>query len=636
MTETSTSNKFEFKAETRQLLDILIHSLYSSREIFIRELVSNASDALEKLRFESIKGTAIRDNDLPLEIKISLNETDNTLTISDTGIGMTMAELSKNIGTIAKSSSAEFIEQLKENKSDANSIIGRFGVGFYSVFMAAKEVIIRSQSYKTDALPAEWRSEGTGEYELTELNGTEMKRGTEILIKLKDDAKDFASKARVENIIKSHSAFVSFPIYIENERVNTLPAVWREPKSKVTPEQYKEFYTSIAHDFDEPLDTLHIAVDAPIQYSALMFIPKRANDFFGIKREEYGLDLYVRRVLIKHQMKELLPEYLSFVKGVVESEDLPLNVSRETLQENPFFAKIASNIHTQILSHLGKMAKEDPGKYETLWKEHGKYIKLGYTDYAHRDKVNELLRFNSSFDTEKDALVSLDDYVSRAKEGQKEIYFISGPTKASILANPHLELFANKGIEVLFLSDPIDEFVLTSIAKFKEFDFKSIDSIDLSALDKFESVKTREAAPELNEEEKKDFDALLVKMKEWLGDKVKDVKSSKRLLDSPVCVTDDNSAYSASFMKMMKLAQKDFSVEPKVFEVNPDHPLIRSLLLVFKQDNNDEFVKEISEGLLENALLIEGSLTEPHKLVGLFNKTMTKAAEMYARQIRQN
>ncbi|MEJ2507326.1 MAG: molecular chaperone HtpG, partial [Ignavibacteriaceae bacterium] len=411
-TKKADTKKFHFKAEVKQLLDILVHSLYTSREIFLRELISNSSDALDKIRFESNKGTEIADNDLPLEIRIDFDEKKKLITVKDTGIGMTREDLINNIGTIAKSGSAEFLKQLSENKQDANNIIGRFGVGFYSVFMVAKEVIIKTKSHKKDETPITWKSDGLGDYELSELN-EEMKRGTTIEVHLKDDASEFAEKYRLESTIKKHSNFIQFPIYLEKEKVNTVSALWREPKSSIKEEQYAEFYKYLSYDSEEPLETIHISVDAPIQFNSLLFIPKKNNEWYRYNRDDYGLDLYVKRVLIQHKNKDLLPEYLGFVAGVVDSEDLPLNISRETLQENVIFSKIASNVTSQVLSHLQKLAKDKPEQYLKFWKEHGQIFKLGYMDFTNHEKFMSLLRFNSSTSKDSSELISLEDYAGR-------------------------------------------------------------------------------------------------------------------------------------------------------------------------------------------------------------------------------
>lgn len=625
--------KFEFKAETKKLLDILVHSLYTSREIFLRELISNASDALDKLRFESNKGTDIEDKDLPLEIRITFDDKKNTVTISDTGIGMTRDEMIANIGTIAKSGSEEFLKQLSESKEAVNNIIGRFGIGFYSVFMVAKEVIIKTKSYKKDEPAVEWKSDGLGDYEIADLDD-KINRGTTIEIFLKDDTKEFADKYRLEGIIKKHSNFISYPIYLDKEKINTIAAIWREPKSSIKKEQYDEFYKFLTYDTEEPFETIHTSVDAPIQFNALLFIPKKSYEFWRFNREDYGLDLYVRRVLIQHQNKDLLPEYLSFVKGVVDSEDLPLNISRETLQENIIFTKIAQSVTSNILSDLIKVAKDSPERYAEFWKEHGKIFKLGYMDFSNADKYQQLLRFNSSVSKDEKELVSLEDYVARMKKDQKEIYYALGTSKEAIDLNPHLEIFKAKGLEVLYLYDPVDEFVVTSIRKHKDFDFKSVDGVNLKDLDKFEDViKDEEPKESFSKEDDKTFGKLLLKMKEILGDKVTEVHESKRLKGSPSCLINPDDTMSSTMQKILKMSNQGMAMPPqkRLMEINKDHKLIRNLVNVFKKNENDQFIVDTTEQLYESALLLEGSLDDPHKLVNRLNKMLTEASELYSK-----
>lgn len=632
MRDTNTSSKtYEFKAETRQLLDILVHSLYTSREIFLRELISNASDALDKLRFESIKGHDIVGKDLPLEIKVDFDDKNKTITVEDTGIGMTADELVRNIGTIAKSGSAEFVKMLKENKAEANNIIGKFGVGFYSVFMVAKEVIIHSRSFRKDTKAVVWKSDGQGSFEISETN-KEIKRGTRIEIRLKDDAHEFADKFRLQSIIRKYSSFISFPIYLGKEKINTIAALWREPKSNIKPEQYNEFYKFLTYDTEDPADVIHNSVDAPIQFSALLFIPKKNQDFFGLNRDHYGLDLYVRRVLIQHQNKDLLPEYLSFVKGVVDSEDLPLNISRETLQENIIFTKISNNITTQVLNHLIKKAKDEPEKYAEFWKEHGRTFKLGYMDFPNLEKFTQLLRFNASFCKDEKELVSLEDYVSQMKENQNEIYYALGSSRDAIDVNPHLEFLKKKGVGILYLYDPLDEFVLTSVRKYKDYEFKSVDAVDPSKLEKIKDSDDRNQQFEpLSKDDEKHFDSLLAHIKKILGDKVTDVRESKRLTDSAVCLVNTDDSSSAAFQKLIRMASKETPEPKRIMEVNRDHKLIRNLLKVFKSNSNDEFLKTVVEELYESALLIEGDLNDPHKLVKKLNKLLEQSSGWYVK-----
>jgi molecular chaperone HtpG len=629
MTEDKTATQYEFKAEVKQLLNILVHSLYTNREIFLRELISNASDALDKLRFESNRGTEIANNDLPLEIKIDFDKDAHTIKISDTGIGMTKEEIIENIGTIAKSGSADFLSQIVENKEDANNIIGKFGVGFYSVFMVADKVTVTSKSFKKDAQAIKWESDGLGSYEIAELD-EDMQRGTIIDIHLNKESEDYADKFRLQQVIKKHSNFISFPIKLDNEVINTIAAIWREPKSSLKDEQYNEFYKFLTYDTELPLKHIHMSIDAPIQFNSLLFIPKKNTDMFGMNRDDYGLDLYVRRVLIQHKNKDLLPEYLSFVKGVVDSEDLPLNISRETLQENLVFTKIANSVTNQVLSFLKKLSKDEPDVYKEFWKEHSKYFKLGYTDFMNKDKFMELLRFNSSIKESADDLISFDEYIERAKEEQKEIYYISGNSRDAINLDPHLEIFRKKGIEVLYLYDPIDEFIFSSISDYKEYNFKSVDQADLKKIEKFDSVEAeKEKAEELTKDEKLHFDSMLEKIKEILGDKVTEVKISERLQNSPACLVNPDDSMSASMQKIMNIVNKDNQIPKKIFEINKDHKLVRNLLKIFKEDSKDQYIENVVVQLYESALLLEGYLADPHRLVNRINSLLEDSSEWY-------
>lgn len=624
-----TENQFEFKAEVKELLNILVHSLYTNREIFIRELISNASDALDKLKFESNRGTEIFQSDLEQEISIKIDDKENWLKIIDTGIGMTKDEIINNIGTIAKSGSAEFLKQLSENKDQVNNIIGKFGVGFYSAFMVSDKVEIISRSYKKDAKTIKWVSNGLGSFEVSEIEG-DFPRGTEITVYLKEDSKEFAEKTRIENVIKKHSNFVTFPIKFEGEQLNTISAIWREPKSSIKPEQYNDFYKFQSHDFDDPFHIIHKSVDAPIQFNALLFIPKKNMDIFGFNRENYGLDLYVRRVLINHQNKDLLPEYLSFVKGVVDSEDLPLNISRETLQENVVFSKISNTVTKQVLSELEKMAKDDKEKYAQFWKEFARIFKMGYADYSNQEKFVELLRFDSSSNENKEQLVALADYVSRMKEEQKEIYYMTGTSREALATDPHLEIFKRKGLEVLYLYDPVDEFVISSVNKYKEYDLKSVDQVDLKSLDKFEtSEDKKDKVKKLTKDDTKQLDKLLKKMKEILGEKVTDVKISERLESSPACLVNSDNTMSASMQKMMNMMGNNDTIPAKIMELNEDHKLVRNLLKVFKTDASDKYIVDVTEQLYESSLLLEGYLADPHKLVNRINSMLEESSNWY-------
>lgn len=622
--ETKVQEKFTFQAEITQLLDILVHSLYSSREIFLRELISNASDAIDKLRIISLRGESFHQKDLPFEIKISFDQDAKMLVITDTGIGMTKDELVKNIGTIAKSGSSEFIKALKAGESDAKEIIGRFGVGFYSVFMVANEVKIKTRSYQPEETGYIWKSTGSGDFTITEMEES-ANRGTSIEIYLKDEAVEFASKERLEEIVKKHSGFISYPIYLAAERVNTITALWKEPKSNIKPEQYAEFYKFISHDFEDPEGHIHYAIEAPIQFNALLFIPKKNFDFFGMNRDNYGLDLYVRKVLIQHQSKELLPEFLSFVKGVVDSEDLPLNVSRETLQENAIFGKISREVTKAVLNDLIRRAKEDPEQYKRIYKEHGKQIKLGFNDHNNREKYLELLRFDSLNNSDPEKLISLDDYKTGLKADQKEIYHALGTSRESLLADPAIEIFKKKGIDVLFLLDPVDEYALNMCAKYGELDFVSVEKADISKLDAFVDVEVDEnKLPELVAEDEKVLQDLASNIKEILGDKVKEVKISKRLSDHAVWLAGENEMFSASFRRMMKGSNPMFDSfgASKVMEINKNSAVIRNLLNIYKGDKSSPVIPRVVNVLYLAAELGSGDLKDPFILVKEMNSIL--------------
>lgn len=660
----------QFRAETRKVLNILTHSLYTNREIFLRELLSNASDALEKARFLQNKGESVRDPDVPLEIRISADKEQAVLTVADTGVGMTEQEMIDNLGTIAKSGSEQFLRDREAEKaqpgdtpeagaktdadaegqedednaveaevvesdgsrSDASQIIGHFGVGFYSVFMVADKVEVTSVPALGDGTPHVWTSDGTGSFTVNALEGDEAKdlrRGTTIRAWLKDDAKEFLEKFRLESIIRGHSNFLPFPILLEGERVNTTPALWREPKFSIKKEQYDEFYKFLTYDSKPPLDVIHLAVDAPVQFTALLFIPDTAQDYFNEQKDEWGLDLYVRRVLIERSNNELIPNYLAFLKGVVDTEDLPLNISRETLQENVVLRKISQTIVKQVISHLERMAASDKDKYDAFWKLHGRYFKFAFNDYVHRDRVAPLMRFQSSA-TEGDGLTSLDDYLNRAKTDQKEIWYVSAPTREAAKVNPHLERFRRKGIEVLYLLEAVDEFALESLMEYKGHPFKAVEQADSKALDAFED--TGESAPKvapLSDDDKTAFDKLVDKMRAVLGDQVKEIRVSDRLTGSPACLASPDGVTS-SMEKLMRVMQKSDGIPQKILEVNPDHPLMRALLRIHKANPDDPLVADIVNNLYDSTLLLDGYLNDPYAMADRTIKLLDEAATWYA------
>ena len=637
-----TGKTHEFRAEVRKVLNILTNSLYTNREIFLRELISNASDALDKLRFRTNRGDSPRASDLPLEIRITLDKDKKTLTITDTGLGMTEQELADNLGTIARSGSESFLqdlanEQASEEKADASNIIGRFGVGFYSIFMVADSVKVTSRP----AFPLEgddsayvWQSDGLGTFTVEASDASEPKQGTCIELHLKENATEFLEKYRVDSVIRKHSAFVPFPVFVDGEQVNTQPALWREPKTSVTPEQYNSFFKSLTYESKDPLDIQHISVDVPVQFQALLFIPDSSQDFFGQEQELWGLDLYTRRVLIQHKNKDLLPEYLAFMKGVCDVEDLPLNISREILQENVLLRKIQQVLVKQTLTKLEKMAKDEEEKYDRFWRLHGRIFKLSYRDFANHDRVCALMRFTSSAmpDTEvgKEALTSLDAYMERAPEKQKTFWYVTAPNREAARLNPHMEMFRRKGIEVLYLLDPIDEFVMENMGKYKEWDFKPAETAADDALKDFADTeeKAHDVTPPLSDEDTGTFDKLLAHMKEILGDRVKEVRVSHRLADSPaVLVSPDG--MTPSMEKFMRVMQKDDSLPVRILELNKDHALLRNMLRIYKADPKDPFLTDMTESLFDACLLLDGYIKDPQLVASRTRALLERSAGLY-------
>ena len=629
MPDTEKGKKRQFKADIVKLLDIITHSVYTNREIFLRELISNASDALEKLRFEQNRGAEIADPDLPLEIAITVDRQAKVLTITDTGIGMSEAELIENIGSIAHSGTEQFMAALGKDESQASSIIGRFGVGFYSVFMVAGKVVLTTKSARPGEPAWAWTSDGLGGYELSPAEG-QAPRGTSIAVHLKDEAVDFLEPGFLKEVINRHSHFIAFPILVDSQRVNTVSALWREPKSSVTQEQYQEFYTFLTHDPEAPMETIHVSVDAPVQFSALVFVPSKGEDMFALQRPDRGLDLYARRVLITRGATELLPDYLGFCRGIVDSEDLPLNISRETLQENRVLKNIAHAVQKDILTRLSSKAKSDPEAYAAFWKEHGKVFKLGYNDFLNREAIAELLRFDSSA-LDEEGLVSLGDYVTRAKTGQKSVYYLSGASRQALELNAHLEIFKRKGLEVLFLYEPIDEFALESLRAYKEFSFKSAEQVQAKDLAEFPDLAApEEAAEPLSQEQSTDLDGLMARIKDILGDKVTQVRRSERLRTSASCLVSADGQMSSQMQKILRVMSKDVTVPDKIMEINADHPLIRNLLKIYEAQADDPFIADTAEQLYESALLLEGYLSDPHKMVGRINAILERASGWYA------
>jgi len=619
------AKKYKFKAETKQLLDILAHSLYTNRDVFVRELISNAADALDKVRFEEVRGTKIANPELAYEININLNKDKKLFTITDTGFGMTRDELISNIGTIAHSGSAEFLKKMTEANQQGPQLIGQFGVGFYSVFMAATEVVLTTRSYQPDEKAYEWRSDGTGSFTISEID--DAPRGTKIEAHLRDDAVEFAEKYRIEDVIKKYSNFVPFPIKIENEMVNKISAIWREPKSSIKENQYFEFFKFIANTSEEPLSYLHISSDAPIQFNSLLYFPKMNLEMMGFMSHEVDISLFVKRILIQNHCKDLLPPYLRFLKGVVDTEDLPLNISRETLQENLEISRIKTVLVKKILSHLTEMAEKETDKYNQFWKEFGRVIKEGYSDYGNQEKLVELLRFNSSIHKTEDELTSLADYIERMKEGQKDIYYFSSTSREALDKNPHLELFHNKGIEVLYLYEPLDEFVMSGIREFKGKKLQSADQILPADLKDIKSKTEQKESPKADDREIGD---LCSRIKNILGDRVTEVKPSERLIDSPAVLVNPDGSLSSQMQKIMQTMNKEIKPTPKIMEINGSHPLIKNMLQIYKNNAKDAYLDRAAENLFNSVLLLDGYLPDPNKMVSGIQELLLDSSNWYA------
>ncbi len=605
----------EFQTEIRQLLDIVINSLYTDREIFLRELISNAADAMEKVRFIQLSGQETKDKDLALEILIKTNEEENTLTITDTGIGLTKEELVENLGTIAHSGSKEFLRRLAEGEKKDFNLIGQFGVGFYSAFMVAEKVTLHTRSYKPEAQSYTWMSDGRGSYSIEEA-GEELSRGTSIVLHLKEDAKEFAKEDTIKRIIKQYSSFVPYPIKVNDQKVNTVQALWTKNKNEITDEEYTEFYKFVANAYDEPLFRLHFSSDAPININALLFVPKENFERWGFGRMEMGINLYCKKVLIQEQSKDILPEWLRFLKGVVDSEELPLNISRETMQDSTLIAKLNKVVTTRFLKFLDNQAKNEPEKFKEFWKTFNMFLKEGAaSDFTFRKDIIKLLRFESS-KSEPGELISLADYVARMKEDQTEIYYVNGPTREVIEAGPYLEIFKQKDLEVIYTHEAIDDYILSMQGEYEGKKLVSADQADMDLLK--DSNDSREEGA-LSEEETSNF---TVWLKEVLSAKVIEVKESKRLVDYPAIALSPHGAHS--MQRMMQLVNKDLdSVGPSILEINTRHPLIKRLNEL--RANNDPFASTAAEQLFENAQIAAGIIVDPRNMVNRLNQILERA-----------
>ncbi len=621
--DTAPVQEFEYKAEMKQLLDLIVHSLYTHPEIYLRELISNASDALSKVRFNSLTDQDIIDRDAELAIRISIDPKELTVVIEDSGVGMTEEELIANLGTVAKSGTLGFMQALKEQQKELDgNLIGQFGVGFYSVFMVTDEVTVETRSARPGSDAYRWRSSGQGTYTIEKIEKAE--RGTKISFKLKEASKEFAEEYRVEQIVKKYSNFVDFPIYLGEKQLNSITALWQRPKSELKDEEVNEFYKFIANDYQDPLDYLPISVEGMVTFKALLFLPKEAPPEMLYRQgdlENRGPQLYVKKVLIQQDCRDLLPEYLRFISGVVDTEDLSLNVSREVVQSSPVLAKIRQILTTKILGWFETLAAEQPDKFKTFYKAFGPIIKIGLnTDFTNRDKLIELLRFEST-KTGVDEYVSLKAYSERMGEDQKEIYYHSGSSRAQLLAHPNLEYFQNQGIEVLLLSDPVDVFVIPSI---HEYDKKPLKSIEKADIDFSKQKKESE------NEKDKPLAANLLKpvlklFRETLGEGIEDVIESHRLVNSPVTLVSGKDGLDSQMEKMMKMMNSDMPAGKKILEVNTSHPIIRNLAGMIMVDEKNPLIRTAMKQLYEGALLLEGGLDSTTAFLSRMNELIEAA-----------
>ncbi len=606
-----------FKAETRQLLNILIHSLYTEREIFLRELISNASDALSRLNFVMLTDREILEPERPLEIRIRPDKEAGMLVIEDSGIGMTREELVENLGTIAHSGAKAFVEAARENEGALADIIGQFGVGFYSAFMVADWIRVTSRSYQPEAAAAAWYATGEDTYTLEDAQREH--RGTEVQIKVKDDAQEFLDEARLRQVIKRHSDFVQYPIYLEDETepVNRQTALWRQNPREVEAEAYHEFYKQMTLDFSDPLTYAHMVTDAPAQMYAVLFVPEDPQNLVFSPRKEPGLKLYARKVLIQEFDTDLLPQYLNFIQGVVDSEDLPLNLSRETLQSNRIKALLTRLVTGKALDMLKDLGKADPERYAKFWAVYGARLKEGVAvEPDEPEKLFPLLRFHT--DRDREGWTSFADYLARAGEDRQEIYYFLGEDPSAVRFSPHMDPFRKADIEVLVLTDPVDPFMLLRMTEYEGHPLVNVADAELPEL---EASQAESPAPALEADA---AEGLVARFKAVLDDQVSDVRITERLSDSPARLVDPEGAPDQSVQRVYQMMDKKFELPKKVLELNPRHPIMAGLAGL--PEGDDRFAL-IAEQLYEDALLVEGLHPDPVSMVGRIQDLIARALE---------
>ncbi|MBL4801777.1 MAG: molecular chaperone HtpG [Emcibacter sp.] len=599
--------KHGFQAEVSKLLHMMVHSVYSEREIFLRELISNASDACDKLRYEALTKPELISNDPEFRVTITLDEEKKTLTLSDNGIGMNHDDLISHLGTIARSGTSSFMDKMSGDDTKDVNMIGQFGVGFYSVFMVSDNIAVVSRKAGDDKSWT-WQSDGIGEYTIAP--ATKESRGTVITLHIKEDASEFLEEFRIRSVIKTYSDHIAIPITLnltkdgeeKSEKINEGTALWVRPKSEITEEQYKEFYHHVGHAMDDPWMTSHYKAEGVIEYSVLMYVPSQPPmDLFDPARKT-RTKLYVKRIFITDDCEDLIPSYLRFMRGIVDSEDLPLNLSREMLQNNPVLNKIKMAVTKKILSELEKKAKKDPEAYAVFWKAFGPVLKEGiYEDFSRRDQILKLARFES---TETDGLQSLDDYVGRMKEGQDNIYYITGDNPEVARRSPQLEGFKAKGIEVLFLTDAVDDFWLQMVPEYEGKEFQSVTrgTADLDDKKDGDDKEEKEKTPEM--------EALIGLLKTNLEGAVKDVRLSSRLTDSPVCLVADDGDMDIHLQRILQQHQQLDQTSLRVLEINEDHALIKAIGAAAVKEGSIDSLKDAASLLLDQARIMEGQLPE--------------------------
>ncbi|MFX0182428.1 MAG: molecular chaperone HtpG [Candidatus Hodarchaeota archaeon] len=616
----SVSETYQFQAEIQKVLDILINRLYKNREIFLRELVSNAADALHRIRItllETKKG--VLDSSVELGIRIYYDEDENTITVSDNGIGMTRDEIITNLGTIAQSGTLEFLDKAKD--VDITNLIGQFGVGFYSSFIVSSEVIVQSRSFKTAAKGVEWRSTGNGEFTVKYID--KSTRGTDVILHLKDESKEFVNKFKLESIVKKYSDFVGFPIRIgeEDEVINRLTPIWHQADEEVKDEEYTEYYRQVSLDWTEPFHRIQMSIDAPIQFRALIFLPKQRNRMMMTPLyQDYGLRLYSKKILVQEKAKDLLPEYLRFVFGVVDSEDLPLNVSREVIQVDLTIRRVSKVITGKIIDELEKIADEDEEKYLEWWDQFGVFIKEGITqDEKRRKRLLKILRVITSKSEEK--LVTLNDYVERMSEEQENIFYLLGENLQTLKHSPHLEPYKKLDQEVILFNEPIDSFIMMHVTQFKDKSFKAIDQAEPEAPETEEDEKEEEKV----KEEEKEKDPFLTKLADILGDRIIDIRYTSLLTDSPCRLV--NPSGTGAFTRVLKYMDDNYVPQKKILEINEDHPLIKQLKNRFDEDSDSSLISLCAFQLLESQELAEGILKDPTDMVSRVTEFMQRALD---------